>query len=210
MTGPGAPNIADSLGLDNYLGDSRFYSHGSNTSTQGSYDFHTASSDGSIDNIQMQITPSGVTVSEPLVALQPVSMPTGSTVNSTNICLADGTGCPSGVAVNTGAATITAFSGSNTTSVVCDTGSGAVCNNLHGKIQVFSSAAEYGPVVTVSFSATPATYECTATFAWSAGTDPPYPPLIGSGAYATTGFNIYAKTAGANTVGYDVDYSCKP
>jgi hypothetical protein len=30
-----------------------------------------------------------------VVALQPVSMPTGSTVNSTAICLADGTGCPS-------------------------------------------------------------------------------------------------------------------
>jgi hypothetical protein len=30
-----------------------------------------------------------------VVALKPVSMPTGSTVNSTNICLADGTGCPS-------------------------------------------------------------------------------------------------------------------
>jgi hypothetical protein len=33
--------------------------------------------------------------SSSVVALQPVSMPTGSTVNSTNICLADGTGCPS-------------------------------------------------------------------------------------------------------------------
>jgi len=59
LTGSGAPNVLNSLGLDNYLGISRFYSHGSNTSTKGSFDFHNSSSDGSLDIVSLSIDENG-------------------------------------------------------------------------------------------------------------------------------------------------------
>ena len=39
----------------------------------------------------------GVTTSGKITATEPIAMPTGSTVNSKNICLTDGTNCPSGI-----------------------------------------------------------------------------------------------------------------
>jgi hypothetical protein len=52
-------NAANKFGLDHFGGASRFYSSGSNSSTKGSYEFHTNSSDGSLDVIALGIASTG-------------------------------------------------------------------------------------------------------------------------------------------------------
>jgi hypothetical protein len=53
-------NAANKFGLDHFAGASRFYSSGSNSSTKGGYEFHTNSSDGSLDVIALGIASTGV------------------------------------------------------------------------------------------------------------------------------------------------------
>jgi hypothetical protein len=52
-------NAANKFGLDHFAGASRFYSSGSNSSTKGGYEFHTNSSDGSLDVIALGIASTG-------------------------------------------------------------------------------------------------------------------------------------------------------
>jgi hypothetical protein len=52
-------NAANKFGLDQYLGAARFYSNGGDASTKGSYEFHTNSSDGSLDVIALGISNTG-------------------------------------------------------------------------------------------------------------------------------------------------------
>jgi hypothetical protein len=59
ITGAGAQNIASSLGLDNNVGTSRLYSHGPNTTTGGTFEFHSSSSNGSVDNVRMSLDATG-------------------------------------------------------------------------------------------------------------------------------------------------------
>ena len=51
----GISNSANKFVLDFYNGNSRFYSLGTNTTTKGGFEFHTNSSDGSLDVIALKI-----------------------------------------------------------------------------------------------------------------------------------------------------------
>ena len=56
VTGNGAFfNAANKFGMDIYGGNTRFYSSGVNTTTRGGFEFHTISSDGTIDNATLII-----------------------------------------------------------------------------------------------------------------------------------------------------------
>ena len=55
----GGTNIANTFNVDNYIGNTRFYSHGADASTIGSYTWHNVSSNGSIDNSTMTLDASG-------------------------------------------------------------------------------------------------------------------------------------------------------
>lgn len=55
-------NSANKFGLDQYLGASRFYSNGADTTTKGSYEFHINSSNGSLDVIALSILNSGTAI----------------------------------------------------------------------------------------------------------------------------------------------------
>jgi hypothetical protein len=60
ITTGGGTNIANTVNIDtNGSGTARYYSHGSNTSTAGGHEWHNASSNGSVDNIGMYLTPAG-------------------------------------------------------------------------------------------------------------------------------------------------------
>jgi hypothetical protein len=48
-------NAANKFGVDNYVGASRFYSSGANSSTKGSYEFHITDSVGTLDTIAMTL-----------------------------------------------------------------------------------------------------------------------------------------------------------
>jgi hypothetical protein len=52
-------NTASKFNLDFYSGNTRFYSLGSNSSTKGGFEFHTNSSDGSLDVIALKIGSDG-------------------------------------------------------------------------------------------------------------------------------------------------------
>ena len=55
----GAVNAANKLGIDQNLGAARFYSNGGDASTKGSFEFHTNSSNGSLDVIALGISSTG-------------------------------------------------------------------------------------------------------------------------------------------------------
>lgn len=56
----GGTNIANTMNIDtNGSGTARYYSHGSNTSTVGSHEFHLSSSNGSIDTVGMTLSTAG-------------------------------------------------------------------------------------------------------------------------------------------------------
>ena len=56
----GGTNVANTVNIDtNGSGTARYYSHGSNSSTKGSHEFHLASSNGSLDVIGMSLDTSG-------------------------------------------------------------------------------------------------------------------------------------------------------
>ncbi|PWK27035.1 hypothetical protein LV89_01847 [Arcicella aurantiaca] len=58
LTGNGGfYNGASKFGMDFYSGNTRFYSSGANTTTKGGFEFHTISSDGSIDVQPLYISP---------------------------------------------------------------------------------------------------------------------------------------------------------
>jgi len=60
ITGNGAfVNAANKFGVDQNVGAARFYSSGANASTNGSFEFHNTSSDGSGDTINLAINASG-------------------------------------------------------------------------------------------------------------------------------------------------------
>jgi hypothetical protein len=150
-------------------------------------------------------TPLYLTASS-VVALQPVSMPTGSTVNSENICLADGTGCPATVPVYTGVATAGSF-GTGVSSVTCLT---ATCNNLRGSFEIVPTTFTQGNVFSLTWSATPTAYICTveqngdvggglATIWYG----------VGHTIATTTGMTITVGVTPAGTV-FVVDYSGQP
>ena len=56
----GSLNTANTFNLDQYIGASRLYTHGPDVSTKGSFEFHTNSSNGSIDVIALKINSSGI------------------------------------------------------------------------------------------------------------------------------------------------------
>ncbi len=56
----GALNAANILSIDQYIGASRLYTHGPDTTTKGSFEFHTNSSDGSVDVISLNIKSNGI------------------------------------------------------------------------------------------------------------------------------------------------------
>jgi hypothetical protein len=121
------------------------------------------------------VTPLYLT-STAVVALQPVSMPTGSTVNSTNICLADGTGCPGGTVYN--------ISGMQPTAAHTVIGSGNF-NTANPQTITFSGLAAFTAYTS---------YECTANTSngapvaigetYSSGTQIIFSGPLASGTYA--------------------------
>jgi hypothetical protein len=67
----GAVNAANKLGIDQNLGAARFYSNGGDASTKGSFEFHTNSSNGSLDVIALGISSTGAaTFSSSVTATQ--------------------------------------------------------------------------------------------------------------------------------------------
>ena len=91
-------NSLNHFGVDNYLGATRFYSNGSDSSTKGSYDFHISSSDGSLDTTAMRIDSSG----NLLVGTTSTGIPTqgfslaGTSLGYSVINIGHATGTPSG------------------------------------------------------------------------------------------------------------------
>jgi len=124
-----------------------------------------------------------------------ISCPTCTTLNSVTV-----PNVPGQVLLETlNAATLTP--GTNVTSTVCAT---AACNSVRGTVTIVGGTATTGTIATLSWTAVPTAYVCTATQnggATSYG--------IGNSVATTTGFNITsAVTVSGQTL--SVNYSCQP
>lgn len=96
---------------------------------------------------------------------------------------------------------VSATPGTNVTSVTC---ASAACTNLRGTYTIVGGTATTGTIASLSWTATPTAYVCTATMNGGASAFG-----IGNSVATTTGMNI---TAGVSVIGatFSVNYSCQP
>ena len=119
----GLTNSASKFNLDFFGGNSRLYSLGANSSTKGGFEFHTNSSDGSLDVIALGISSTGVATFSNLAG------------TGTRMVVADASGVLSTQAIGSGSIT-----GSGTTNYVSKFTSGSAIGNS----QIFDNGTNVG------------------------------------------------------------------
>jgi hypothetical protein len=125
----GVTNSANKFNLDFYGGNSRFYSLGTDASTKGGYEFHTNSSNGSLDVIALGISSTGAATFNSSVTATSFVKTTGT---ASQFLKADGS-VDSSTYVTTD--TTQTISGAKTFTTQLWIGSNAVIGGSNGQIQ---------------------------------------------------------------------------